>query len=195
MMAALQGPHGPERMKGIEMRNGTRGGFAKSTAAALALAAVAFAGAVSAQTDKSSPPGQPGHATQAGPVVDASSWARATVGASPVGAAYLTIRNPGGADRLLSVSSPAAGRVELHEHRLEGDIARMRQVEAIDLPAGAAIEMQPGGLHVMLMGLKAPLAAGEPLMLTLRFERAGEVRATIPVRASAPGAGRGSHKH
>jgi copper(I)-binding protein len=69
---------------------------------------------------------------------------------------------------------------------MEGDTMRMREVDAIDLPAGREVRLEPGGLHLMLMGLKAPLKAGDKLSLTLRFERAGEVTLDVPISAKAP---------
>jgi copper(I)-binding protein len=74
---------------------------------------------------------------------------------------------------------------------MEGDVMRMRQLDAIELPAGKAVEFKPGGLHLMFMDLKAPLAAGATVPLTLRFEKAGEQTVQVPVRAAAAA----QHKH
>ena len=133
-------------------------------------------------------------------------WARPTVAGQPVGGAYLQLRNAGNvADRLLGASTSAAERVELHSMQMSADVMRMRQVDAIDLPAGATVDFAPGGLHLMLMGLKAPLRAGDKLPLVLRFEKAGDVKTelvvgnrTAPVAASAPAHMHGQgheHKH
>lgn len=124
---------------------------------------------------------------QAGDIRIENPWARATPGQSRVGAAYFTIREVGRhPDRLLGVSSPLAGRGELHTHRSEGGVMQMRQVQAVDIPSGGSVELQPGGFHVMLMDLKQPLREGEPFVLTLEFERAGRVEVTVPV--TRPGA-------
>ena len=113
-------------------------------------------------------------------------WARPTVEGQMAGGAFLKIQNVGGADRLLSASSSAAGMVQLHTMSMEGDVMKMREVEAIDLPAGKTVELKPGGLHLMLMGLKSPLKAGSSVPLTLKFEKAGEVKVEVPVAAKAP---------
>ena len=119
-------------------------------------------------------------------------WARPTVAGQAVGGGYLSLRSAR-ADRLLSVSTPAAERVELHTMAMVGDVMQMRQLDALDLPAGQKIEFKPGGLHLMLVGLKQPLAAGSKLPLTLRFEKAGEQKVEMSVAPKAPAAG--EHKH
>jgi len=125
-------------------------------------------------------------------------WIRAT---PAVGAGYLVIANGGAADKLLGASSDAASAVELHTHKMEGDVARMRQVDDVAVPAGQKVEFKPGGLHLMLMGLKRPLKNGDQVAIKLRFEKAGEVpvnfvvdnqRVPAPAAAADPHAG---HKH
>jgi copper(I)-binding protein len=119
-------------------------------------------------------------------------WARATPPGAKLGAAYLSIRNgAAAADRLVGASTPAADRVELHSTVREGDVARMRQVKAYDVPAGGRVELKPGGSHLMLVNLKAPLKEGEKLPISLKFEKAGELKAEIEVRAL----GAASHEH
>jgi copper(I)-binding protein len=114
-------------------------------------------------------------------------WARATAGAAMAGAAYMTLNNTGAtADRLIEASSPMAARTEMHTHIIEGDIMRMRAVESVDLPPGETVEFQPGGLHVMLIGLKAALQEGESFPLTLNFAEAGAT--TVEVKVLQPGA-------
>lgn len=123
-----------------------------------------------------------------------NAWARATPPGAPVGGAYFTVRNGGAADKLVGGASPAAARVELHIMSMQDNVMRMRRVESIDVPAGQAVELRPGGLHLMLIDLKAPLNAGDTVPLTLRFENAGEVEVRIPVQAmgaSGPGDGHG----
>ena len=119
-------------------------------------------------------------------------WARPTVAGQQVGGAYLSLQSDR-ADRLLGASTPGAARVELHTMAMAGDVMQMRQIDAVELPAGQPVAFKPGGLHLMLLGLKRPLAAGSALPLTLRFEKAGEIRVELAVRAAAPA--HGEHKH
>ncbi len=111
-------------------------------------------------------------------------WARATPGQAKNGAAYLTIHNAGKADdRLLSAASDVAARVELHNHVNKDGVMQMRQVEAVAVPAGGMTTLKPGGLHVMLMGLKGPLKEGESFPLTLTFEQAGSTTVQVKVES------------
>lgn len=126
----------------------------------------------------------PAHGQPAPAVEVEQPWARPTAPRQSVGAAYMRLRSPGG-DRLLGGSSPAAGRVEVHEMRMDGDVMRMREREALDLPAGEVVTLAPGGLHVMLIDLAAPLAAGQRVPLLLRFERGGEQRVEVVVGSGA----------
>jgi copper(I)-binding protein len=122
--------------------------------------------------------------------------ARATAPSQPTGGGYFAIVNTGReADRLLGASAPTvADRVELHRMQMEGDVMRMREVGTIDVPAGKTVELQPGGLHLMLFGLKRPLVAGQAFPLTLRFEKAGAVE--VEMKVVAPGSEAGAaHKH
>lgn len=123
-------------------------------------------------------------------------WARETAGRQANGAAYLTVRNPGShPDRLLGASTGVAERAELHISTIDAQgVAMMRPAEAIEVPVGGEVRLQPGGMHVMLVGLKQPLAAGTSFPLTLRFERAGMVEVTVAVE-SVRGTGGGSHEH
>ena len=89
-------------------------------------------------------------------------------------------------------TQPAARVVELHTHVREGEVMRMRPVTDIPVPAGQTVELRPGGLHVMLIGLTGPLQQGSRVPLTLRFERAGEVQVELTVEAAgARGSGHG----
>ena len=124
-----------------------------------------------------------GSATQHGSLTLEAPWTRAA-GPGGQGAGFLTIRNTGAADRLLSASTPAAGRTELHTMLRDGDIMRMRQVEAIAVPANGAVSLAPGGLHIMLLGLTRPLVVGESVPLTLVFEQAGAVTLQLAVQAA-----------
>ena len=111
-----------------------------------------------------------------------SPWARALPPVVKVGAAYLTIANKGAHDDILiSVRSDIAERVELHEHTTEGGMMRMRQMQEVHIPAGADITFAPGGKHLMLIGLRKPLAASTHFTLTLVFASAGEVSVVTPI--------------
>lgn len=125
----------------------------------------------------------------------AAPWVRPTAPGAKVGGAFMTLHGGKEADRLLAGSSPAAGVVELHTHLMEGGVAKMRQIPAIDVPAGGTVELKPGGLHIMLINLKAPLKAGDSIPLTLRFEKAGQIEIKVPVSAQAPGAMSGHEGH
>lgn len=116
-------------------------------------------------------------------------WARATPGAARNGAAYLKIENKGAtADRLIGAEAAVAATVELHTHVHEGGVMKMRPSGPIDVPAHGAATLQPGGLHVMLIGLKAPLKEGDRFPLTLVFEKAGKLALEIQVEAVGAGA-------
>ena len=137
-------------------------------------------------------------AQAAGGVSVDQAWSRATVAGQRAGGAFMALHNTGpAADRLLGGSTPAAERVELHTMAMEGDVMRMRELPAIELPAGQTVMLQPGKLHLMLMGLKAPLKAGDTVPLTLNFEKAGAVQVQLPVQAVAPvrGASAGAVEH
>ena len=118
-------------------------------------------------------------------------WARATAPGAKVGAGYMKIHT-GVADRLIGAASPAAARVELHVTEKKGDVMRMREVKVYDIPVGGVFALEPGGAHLMLVDLKAPLKQGTKVPLTLRFEKAGEMKVELEVRAL--GASRG-HSH
>jgi len=135
-----------------------------------------------------------GAATTLGPLRIEAPWTRAALEGRQ-GAGFLTILNTGAAaDRLVSASSPVAGRMELHTHIRDGDVMRMRPVEDIPVPAGGSVTLQPGGLHLMFMGLTRNVTAGETIPVTLRFAEAGEV--TVQLRVEAAGArGPGGHGH
>lgn len=126
-------------------------------------------------------------------------FSRASAPQAKAGAAFLTLNIDAGTDKLVSASSPVADKAELHAHLMEGGVARMRPVEGgIPVTAGMPTELKPGGLHIMLIGLKAPLKQGDSFPLTLKFEKAGEVSVTVPVQgpgamAPMPGHDHGSH--
>ncbi|MBX9752631.1 MAG: copper chaperone PCu(A)C [Roseococcus sp.] len=143
------------------------------------------------------PLAMPAHAQQAATELGAlrivNPWTRAA-GQGMQGGGFLTIRNTGATpDRLVGASSPAAGRLELHTHIRDGDVMRMRPVNDIPVPANGEVTLQPGGLHLMLIGLTQPMNVGQSIPVTLRFEGAGEV--TIQLAVQAAGARQSGHRH
>lgn len=108
-------------------------------------------------------------------------FARATAPMARVGAAFLTIRSLGPADRLVGFSTPVCNRPELHTHVADGDVMQMRRVAAIEVPAGGVARLEPGGAHLMMIDLNEQLQEGGLVALTLVFETAGEVAVTVPV--------------
>jgi copper(I)-binding protein len=125
-------------------------------------------------------------------------WTRATPGGAKVGGGYLTIDNKGTtADRLIGGSSPVAGKVEVHAMAMKNGVMTMRLLkDGLPIPAGQSVKLAPGGYHIMLMDLKAPLKKGEKIPVTLKFEKAGDVRVTLEVQdigATSPGSGHMDH--
>jgi copper(I)-binding protein len=119
-------------------------------------------------------------------------YARATP--AKVGGVFMILQNAGGAaDKLIKAASPVAENVELHTNVKDGETMRMRQVEAIEIPAQGRTELAPGGYHVMLIGLKQALKEGGQFPLTLTFEKAGSVTLEVPVTKA--GASGGHHHH
>lgn len=110
-------------------------------------------------------------------------WARASIGTSRPGAAYLTIRNEGAeADTLTGVEASIAGQAEVHHTTTDASgVTRMEPAGSLAIPAGEAVSLAPGGRHVMLMDLNEPLVEGKTLTLTLAFERSGEVAVSVPI--------------
>ena len=109
-----------------------------------------------------------------------NAWARATPAKAEYGVAYLTIRSPT-ADRLLSASSPAAKKAELHTMEMAGMVMKMRPLPGLDIPAGQPVALKPGGEHIMLIGLQQPLREGQSFTLTLNFEKAGARTVSVAV--------------
>ncbi len=113
-----------------------------------------------------------------------NAWARPTPPNAQAAAIYVTVTDHGVPDRLVGVSTPAAGKAGLHETIHDGDVMKMRPVEGLAISAAAPISLAPGGYHIMLTDLKRPLAGGESFPLSLRFEKAGTVETTVTVRAA-----------
>jgi copper(I)-binding protein len=126
-------------------------------------------------------------------------YATPTASGAPTGAVYLSLANGTKApDRLVGASTPRAKSVEMHTMSMAGDIARMREVEAIEVKPGEKLEMRPAsGFHLMLVGLNAPLKIGERFALVLRFEKSGTAKVEVVVEEHKPGAAPAhkGHKH
>ncbi len=129
-------------------------------------------------------------------VTASGAWARATVPGQTAAGAYMQLKSADGAT-VIGAESPAAGIVEIHEMRMEGNTMRMRGVERLELPPGRVVELKPGGYHVMLMDLKAPLKKGETLPIKLKVRgKSGEtqdIEVKAEVRDVTSGAGGSKH--
>ena len=122
------------------------------------------------------------HEIKLGELVIQHPWARPSIGKAPNGAVFMRIVNKGAKpDRLVSVQTTAAAKAELHTHVHEGDVMRMRPVEAIEVPAGGQVTLGPGGMHVMLFDVVKPLKSGFGVPLTLTFAEAGTVELTAVI--------------
>ncbi len=127
-------------------------------------------------------------------------WVRSTVEPQKATGAFMQITSPQGG-KLVGAQSPVAGVTEVHEMAMEGNVMKMRAVSALELPAGKAVELKPGGYHVMLMDLKQALKAGETVPLTLTVEgkdgKRESVELKLPVKAAgaAPAAQNEHAKH
>jgi copper(I)-binding protein len=144
------------------------------------LRAVLIGWLIASALPQTAPPvlAQTGRPDAAVKITDA--WARATPGKAVNGAAYLTLVAPA-ADRLVAISTPVAGKAELHTMTMEGSVMRMRPLAALDLPAGQAVTLKPGAVHIMLQGLHEPLRAGQSFPLTLTFEKAGTQQVAVAI--------------
>lgn len=156
--------------------------FTRPLAAVMLLAAAAAATGASAQVT----------------VKDA--WVRATVPQQKATGAFMQLQAAADS-KFVSVSTPLTANAEIHEMAMQGDVMRMRQVPAVELPAGKTVELKPGGHHIMLMNLKAQVKEGDTVPLTLVFEgkdgKRQSVEVKAPVRAlnSAAHAPHGAHQH
>jgi periplasmic copper chaperone A len=128
-------------------------------------------------------------AQSSAPIEISHAWARATASNAKTGAAYLTIVNNGsGDDRLVAISGPVAAKAELHVSAMDNGVMKMRPLAAVDVKPGATAELKPGGMHIMLVGLAAPLKEGQSFPLALTFEKAGTIPVTVTVeKAGAMG--------
>jgi len=127
-----------------------------------------------------------------------NAWARATVQGQKATGAFMQITAPA-ASTLVSVSTPVAGVAEIHEMKMDGDVMRMRPLpKGLELPAGKAVQLKPGGYHLMLMDLKLPLQKDTTIPITLTLRDSKGVQSTqdlrVPVLSAAP-AGQAEHQH
>jgi periplasmic copper chaperone A len=120
-------------------------------------------------------------------------WAPPSLAGAHNGVAYFMLMNHGdAADRLISLSTPVAGKAEIHRDEVTNGVMRMRPTGPLTLEPGEMIALKPGGFHVMLLDLEGPLKAGEHFPLTLTFEKAGAMTLEATVRKSQPA---GGHMH
>ncbi len=144
-------------------------------------------------------------ATAMAQVTVKDAWVRATVAQQKATGAFMQLQSAQDT-RLVAAQSPVAGVVEVHEMAMEGGVMKMRAVPALPLPAGKAVELKPGGFHVMLMDLKGQIKEGDSVPVSLVFEGKDGKRQTLEVKATArtlaqpamkhdQGHGHGQHKH
>ncbi|ADC72222.1 MULTISPECIES: copper chaperone PCu(A)C [unclassified Thioalkalivibrio] len=125
--------------------------------------------------------------------MEGTPWVRLVPGDTTAG--YLELRNTGGSDRrIVAAESPIAETTELHEHTHEDGVMRMREVEHLDLPAGEALVLEPGGLHLMFIGLHEPLTAGDWVAVRVTFEDGETMDLHMQVRRGEAEEGAG-HDH
>ena len=129
----------------------------------------------------------PAEAAQAAPITIADAWALPSPGGASVAAGYMQIRAADAGDRLIGAASPRAASVEIHTMQTVDGVMQMRAVETLDIPANGSVALAQGGNHLMFIGVTAPFAEGEDIPVELRFENAGVMAVTLPVRR--PGAG------
>lgn len=137
-------------------------------------------------------------AAQPAPVQVSQGWVRPALPGQGATGAFMTLLAPAGA-KLVGASSAAAGVTELHEMKMDGNVMRMRAIAALELPHGQAVQLKPGGYHVMLMDLKAPLAQGTSVPLTLLLQdaqgRPFKLEMQLPVSQAAPTAPAPGNEH
>lgn len=125
-------------------------------------------------------------------VTVSQAWVRATVPQQKATGAFMRLTSRSDA-RLVAARSPVAGVVEVHETTMTNDVMRMRPVEAVELPAGKTVELEPGGYHIMLMDLRRPLTEGESVVLTLVVENKDGKRENVEVKARVRPLTEGGH--
>lgn len=129
----------------------------------------------------------PGKANERRGLQIAEPWSRSTPPTARTGVVYLTIRNEGAdPDMVTSVESNAAGRVEIHRTAVESGVARMLPVPQLEIPPRTEIRLEPNGLHLMLVDLRAPLVAGSTISVTIRFRSGEAATFEVPIRSTRP---------
>jgi copper(I)-binding protein len=118
-------------------------------------------------------------------------WVRGTVAQQKATGAFMKLTSAQGG-KLVSAQSPVAGVVEIHEMAMDGNVMKMRAIPGLDLPAGKAVELKPGGYHVMLMDLKQPINAGDTVPISLVVEGKDGKKETIDVKAPVKALGAGN---
>ncbi len=161
----------------------------KTTSRAMALCLVMAYGALQAQTLA-----QKSEQKSEQRVEVSQAWVRATVPGQQGTGGFMRLKAKS-ATRLVGVSTPAAGIAEVHEMKMNGDVMTMRAVPALELPAGKTVELTPGGYHLMLMDLKAPLTKNTTVPMTLRFKDAQGVESTLVLKVPVGTAAPAVHQH
>lgn len=138
-----------------------------------------------------------GQTFTAGELEISGAFTRATLPAAKVGGGYFTVDNKGAMpDRLLGGTSEAVEAVQIHQMEMEGDVMKMGRVEGgLEIPAGETVTLVPGGLHLMMIGIRTPFAEGECVEVTLQFEQAGEVSVLLNVGGMAADAAPEGHAY
>lgn len=109
-------------------------------------------------------------------------WTRATPPGATTGAVFVEIRNTGDEpDWLIAADSAGAGMAGIHETTMTNGVMKMRRIDRVEIPAGGSILLKPGGLHIMLVRLAAPLRKGATVSVSLTFEKAGRVELAVPI--------------
>ncbi len=128
-------------------------------------------------------------------IVISDAWVREVPPGTSMSAGYMTIENKAkNDDKLIGISSDVAESAELHISKVdENGVATMEMIKILDLPSGEAIELKPGGMHIMLIGLKESLVGKDSVRLNLNFEKSGEVKVEAPVKSSRSPTG--GHNH
>lgn len=161
----------------------------KTTSRAMALCLVMAYGALQAQTLA-----QKSEQKSEQRVEVSQAWVRATVPGQQGTGGFMRLKAKS-ATRLVGVSTPAAGLAEVHEMKMNGDVMTMRAVPALELPAGKTVELTPGGYHLMLMDLKAPLTKNTTVPMSLRFKDAQGVESTLVLKVPVSTAAPAVHQH
>lgn len=124
-----------------------------------------------------------GEMAKAGDLEISGGFVKAMLPGQPVGGGFFTVKNNGASDdRLVSVTSPASGEVQIHEMAMQDNVMKMRQIkDGIAIPAGQTVKLEPGNLHLMFQKVKTPFKQGGNVPVTLTFEKAGKIELELPV--------------